>query len=53
MYELKFDGNRALIIKDQQRVEIRSRKNKDLTGMYPAIAAAGLRLNAEQAVVDG
>ena len=38
IYELKFDGYRALIIKDGQRVELRSRKNKDLTGMYPGIA---------------
>ena len=53
IYELKFDGYRALIIKDKQRVELRSRKNKDLTGMYPGIAAAGSRLNADQAVVDG
>ena len=53
IYELKFDGYRALIIKDKQRVELRSRKNKDLTGMYRGIAAAGLRLNADQAVVDG
>jgi bifunctional non-homologous end joining protein LigD len=53
IYELKFDGYRALIIKDEQQVELRSRKNKDLTGMYRGIAAAGLRLNAHQAVVDG
>jgi bifunctional non-homologous end joining protein LigD len=53
IYELKFDGYRALIIKDKERVELRSRKNKDLTGMYRGIAAAGLRLNADQAVVDG
>jgi bifunctional non-homologous end joining protein LigD len=53
IYELKFDGYRALIIKDEQRVELRSRKNKDLTGMYRGIAAAGLRLKADQAVVDG
>ena len=38
-YELKFDGYRALIIKDEQRVELRSRKNKDLAGMYRGIAA--------------
>jgi bifunctional non-homologous end joining protein LigD len=44
-YELKFDGYRALIIRDLQRVEIRSRKNKDLTGMYRGIAAAGLKLD--------
>ncbi len=53
IYELKFDGYRALVIKDDQQVEFRSRKNKDLTGMYPGIAAAGLRLKADQAVVDG
>jgi hypothetical protein len=46
-------GYRAVIIKDKQQVELRSRKNKDLTGMYPGIAAASLRLKAEQAVVDG
>jgi bifunctional non-homologous end joining protein LigD len=32
-HELRFDGYRALIIKDKQQVELRSRKNKDLTGM--------------------
>src|SRR5688500_14742808 len=53
MYELKFDGYRALIIKDGQRVELRSRKNKDLTAMYRGIAAAGLRAKAEQPVIDG
>src|SRR5687767_1061200 len=53
IYELKFDGYRALLLKDGQRVEIRSRKNKDLTRMYPRLATAGLRLNADQAVVDG
>jgi ATP-dependent DNA ligase len=52
-YELKFDGYRALIIKDEQQVELRSRKNKDLAGMYPGLAAAGSRLNADQVVVDG
>jgi bifunctional non-homologous end joining protein LigD len=53
IYEIKFDGYRALIIKTDRRVELRSRKNKDLTGMYPGIADAGSRLNAERAVVDG
>ena len=49
VYELKFDGYRALIIKDERRVELRSRKNKDLTGMYRGIAGAGLRMKADQA----
>jgi len=53
IYELKFDGYRALILKDRERVEIRSRKNKHFTTMYPGIAASGSRLDADQAVVDG
>jgi bifunctional non-homologous end joining protein LigD len=43
IYELKFDGYRALIIKDDQRVELRSRKSNDLTGIYRGVAAAGLQ----------
>lgn len=53
MYEVKFDGYRALVIKNGERVQIRSRNNKDLTRSYPAIHAAGLRLSAHSAVVDG
>ena len=51
-YELKFDGFRALVIKDEQRVELRSRKNKDPTEMYRGIAAAGLRLKAAAARIE-
>jgi bifunctional non-homologous end joining protein LigD len=53
IYEVKFDGYRGLLIKNGQRVEIRSRKEKDLTKMYPSIADAALRVNAKQAVIDG
>jgi bifunctional non-homologous end joining protein LigD len=31
LYETKLDGYRAIAIKDAERVEIRSRNNKDLT----------------------
>jgi DNA ligase D-like protein (predicted ligase) len=53
LYEVKFDGYRALVIKDGRRVQIRSRNDKDLTAAYPHIAAAASRLRADQAVVDG
>src|SRR3954447_26373773 len=53
MYEVKFDGYRALLIKNGQRVQLRSRNNKDLTDIYPAVHAAGLRSSAHSAVVDG
>lgn len=52
-YEVKFDGYRALLIKDRDRIEIRSRNNKDLTASYPSVVAAASRLHAEAAVLDG
>jgi bifunctional non-homologous end joining protein LigD len=53
MYEVKFDGYRALLLKDADKVRIRSRNDKDLTHGYPSVAAAGQRLNAKQVVLDG
>lgn len=52
-YELKLDGYLALIMKDGASITIRSRNDKDLMQMYPAVAAAGRRLQADQAVIDG
>lgn len=53
MYEVKFDGYRALLLKNGSSVQIRSRNNKDLTRTYPGVRAAGLRLRADTAVIDG
>lgn len=53
LYEVKFDGYRALIIKHGPRVEIRSRNDRDLTVNFPEVAEAAERLNARRAVVDG
>jgi bifunctional non-homologous end joining protein LigD len=53
LYELKLDGYRALLIKNGKQIEIRSRNDKDLTRMYPTVTAAGLRLKAEQVILDG
>lgn len=47
------DGYRALIVKNGSAVSVLSRSENDLTRMYPAVAAAGHRLKAKQAVVDG
>jgi bifunctional non-homologous end joining protein LigD len=52
-YEVKFDGYRALLIKDADKVQIRSRNDKDLTLTYPSVASAGRKLRALQATVDG
>ena len=53
LYEVKWDGYRALLLKDGGRLQIRSRNDKDLTSMYPAVAAAAARLNAQQVIIDG
>ena len=53
LYELKLDGYRALLLKDGNRAQIFSRNEKDLTRMYPTVVAAGRRLKAERAAVDG
>ena len=53
LYEVKFDGYRALLLKDGPRARIRSRNDKDLTAAYPGISRAALRLKAASAVVDG
>ena len=52
-YEAKLDGYRALLIRNGAKVELRSRNNKDLTRMYPRIAAMGAHLEAQQVVLDG
>jgi bifunctional non-homologous end joining protein LigD len=53
LYEVKWDGYRALLIKDGRHIEIRSRNDKDLTRMYPTVAVAGLRLKPARIVLDG
>ena len=53
LYEVKFDGYRALLMKHGAQIQLRSRNDKDLTRAYPSIGAAALRLNANSVVLDG
>jgi bifunctional non-homologous end joining protein LigD len=53
LYEVKFDGYRALLMKNGDDVQLRSRNDKDLTRPYPGVRAAGLRLRADTATLDG
>jgi bifunctional non-homologous end joining protein LigD len=53
LYEVKWDGYRALIIKHGPQVRIRSRNDKDLTAAYPTVATAAGRLRVGAAVIDG
>ena len=53
LYEAKFDGYRALAMKDGARVRLLSRKGNDLTASYPSIRDAVGRLAAKSALIDG
>jgi bifunctional non-homologous end joining protein LigD len=52
-YEVKWDGYRAIAIKDGKRVRLVSRNQKDLTRDYPAVVSAINSLAAADAVLDG
>lgn len=52
-YEVKWDGYRALAIKNGARVQLLSRNQKDLTRDYPAVAAAIAQLNTPALTLDG
>jgi ATP-dependent DNA ligase len=51
-YELKLDGYRALAIKLEGKVHLRSRNNKDFNARYPSVAKALTSLPNET-VIDG
>jgi bifunctional non-homologous end joining protein LigD len=52
-YEVKWDGYRAEAIKSGDLVALASRNLKDITGQFPAIAAAAARMPAQSAILDG
>jgi ATP-dependent DNA ligase len=52
LYELKLDGYRALASKTGERVDLRSRNDKDFVPRFPAIAAALEKL-PDGTTVDG
>jgi bifunctional non-homologous end joining protein LigD len=53
LYELKFDGYRALAIKDNKIVRLISRNNKVLNSRYPELVTAVGQLPFESIVLDG
>ena len=53
LYEAKFDGYRALVLKNGASVRLLSRKGNDLTADYPAIQKSVAALQAKSAIIDG
>src|SRR5690242_1545500 len=52
-YEVKWDGYRALAVKDGASVRLISRNQKDLTRDYPSVVAAVQSLRVPKAILDG
>jgi bifunctional non-homologous end joining protein LigD len=53
IYEVKWDGYRALAVKESDDVHLLSLKEKDLTRDFPAVARAIRDIAAANAVIDG
>jgi bifunctional non-homologous end joining protein LigD len=53
LFELKWDGMRALAWIDRGRLRIESRAGRDATSQYPELGVLPRCLSAEQAILDG
>ena len=53
IYELKFDGIRAIAVKIDKKVSLLSRNENELVGRFPEIVEAIKNLPAHECVIDG
>jgi bifunctional non-homologous end joining protein LigD len=53
IYEIKFDGFRALALKEGDSVRLLSRNEKDLGGKFPEVVDSVAGLPSEDAILDG
>jgi bifunctional non-homologous end joining protein LigD len=53
LLERKFDGERCVALKDDDRVRLESRTAKDLTGTYPEVRAAVASQQDRKLLLDG
>jgi bifunctional non-homologous end joining protein LigD len=53
VHEIKYDGYRMLVIREQDRIRLISRGGHDWARRFPLIVAAALKLRQKQFVIDG
>src|SRR5690349_20669588 len=52
-YEPKWDGFRAILRRDRDKVELQSKSGQSLTRYYPELVAAAAKIKAKQFALDG
>jgi bifunctional non-homologous end joining protein LigD len=53
LYEIKFDGYRALALRGCSETRILSRNKKDLGGKFPEVMNSIAALDIQDAIIDG
>jgi bifunctional non-homologous end joining protein LigD len=53
IHEIKYDGYRIMLIREQDRVRLISRGGHDWAKCFPLIVTAALKLPQERFVLDG
>jgi bifunctional non-homologous end joining protein LigD len=53
IHEIKYDGYRMMVVRDQDRVCLVSRGGYDWAQRFPLITAAALKLRQKHFVIDG
>jgi bifunctional non-homologous end joining protein LigD len=53
LYEIKWDGYRAVAFINDGKVRLVSRNQNDLTAQYPELSELGQQIRAREAIVDG
>jgi bifunctional non-homologous end joining protein LigD len=53
LHEIKYDGYRMMVVREQDRVRLISRGGNDWAQRFPLIVAAALKLRQKHFVIDG
>ena len=53
LFEPKWDGLRAILFRDRNRLELQNRNLRDVTGSYPEIQDTRQQIKAKQVIIDG
>jgi bifunctional non-homologous end joining protein LigD len=53
LFEPKWDGLRAILFFEDERVELQNRNLRDTTRSYPELSGIGKRIKSKSAIIDG